>query len=50
MLRNEGSETYVEITINVIKGKGQIIDLAFFNGYKLLGKDFQLTFYKIDSF
>ena len=30
MLRNEGSETYVEIKINVIKGKGQIIDLAFF--------------------
>ena len=30
MLRNEGSETYVEIKINVIKEKGQIDDLAFF--------------------
>ena len=32
MLRNEGSETYVEIKINIIKGKGQIDDLAFFVG------------------
>ena len=32
MLRNEGSETYVEIKINVIKEKGQIDDLAFFVG------------------
>ena len=30
MLRNEGSETYVEIKINVMIGKGQIDDLAFF--------------------
>ena len=32
MLRNERSETYVEIKINVIKEKGQISDLAFFDG------------------
>ena len=32
MLRNEGSETYVEIKIHFIKEKGQIIDLAFFVG------------------
>jgi hypothetical protein len=32
VLRNEGSETYVEIKIDVIKGKGQIDDLAFFVG------------------
>jgi len=31
VLRNERSETYVEIKINVIIKKGQIIDLAFFN-------------------
>ena len=30
MLRNEGSETYVEIKIDVIKEIGQIDDLAFF--------------------
>lgn len=34
MLRNEGSETYVEIKINVMIGKGQIDDLAFFDGLK----------------
>ena len=35
MLRNERSETYVEIrnTITLIK-KGQINDLAFFDGFK----------------
>lgn len=32
MLRNERSETYVEIKINVIIKKGQIYDLAFFDG------------------
>lgn len=36
MLRNEGSKTYVEIKINVINEKGQINDLAFFDGIKIL--------------
>jgi len=31
VLRDERSETYVEIKINVINEKGQIIDLAFFD-------------------
>jgi len=31
VLRNERSETYFEIKINVIKEKGQISDLAFFD-------------------
>ena len=37
MLRNERSETYVKIKINVIIKKGQIYDLAFLLGFNFNG-------------
>lgn len=44
MLRNEGSETYVEVKLKLeLLKKAKSFDLAFFNELNLLGKDFHLT-------